>query len=69
MNVIYPKTAEQQFSTYKDKVLFILNKTVNQLGKNHLTSNGIVEILWCAFVIENGYLSISNSISSSSPAN
>lgn len=69
MNIIYPKTAEQQFSTYKDKVLFILNKTVNQLGKNHLTSNGIVEILWCAFVIENGYLSISNSISSSSPAN
>ena len=64
LNTIYPKLDKLEFSTYKEKVLFILNKLITLFGKSPVLVDPNNDLAWCAFVIENDYLQISNSISS-----
>ena len=53
----------QDFKTYKEKVLFIINTIRKQFGKRIGNSQPNFDLAWCSFIIENDYLQISNSIS------
>ena len=64
-NLIFPKEDKLEFTTYKEKVLYIINQIRLQFGKVICMSHPNNDLAWCAFVIENDYLQISNSISSS----
>jgi hypothetical protein len=64
INTIYPKVENNEFSTYKEKVLFILNNLISMFGRTSVLVDPNNDLIWCAFVIENDYLQISNSISS-----
>jgi hypothetical protein len=63
----YPKIDKKFFKSYKDKVLFVLKKIVSEYGMYSDLSQAINDLNWCTFIIENDYLQISNSISSSKP--
>ena len=65
MNLIYPKIENTEFTTYKDKVLCIINKLISLFGKSPVLIDPNNDLIWCAFVIQNDYLQISNSISQS----
>jgi hypothetical protein len=62
-NTILPKKQSEEFKTYKEKVLYIINAIRKQFGKRIYNSQPNFDLAWCAFVIENDYLQISNSIS------
>jgi hypothetical protein len=62
-NLIYPNKDKNEFKTYKDKVLHILNQIRQQFGRIIYMSHPNNDLAWCSFVIENDYLQISNSIS------
>jgi len=64
-NIIFPNKESQEFVTYKEKVLFIINQIRSQFRKVVYMNNPSNDLAWCAFIIENDYLQISNSISSS----
>ena len=63
--VVFKDKERDDFSTYKEKVLFIINQVRNQFSKVIYMNHPSSDLAWCAFVIENDYLQISNSISSS----
>ena len=65
-NIIFPNNEKLEFATYKEKVLFIINNIRKQFSKVIYMNQPNNDLAWCAFVIENDYLQISNSISSTS---
>jgi len=64
-NKIHPKGESVEFTSYKEKVLYIIKKIRKQFGKSIHLRQPNFDLSWCAFVIENDYLQISNSISTS----
>lgn len=56
LNTIYPKMDKLEFNTYKEKVLFVLNKLITLFGKSPVLVDPNNDLIWCAFVIENDYL-------------
>ena len=62
--MVHPKSeVKMEFKTYKEKVLFIINMIRKQFGKSIAMNQPNFDLTWCAFIIENDYLQISNSIS------
>jgi hypothetical protein len=55
-STVHPKNEQIEFSTYKEKVLFILNKIRKQFGKEIIMRQPNFDLAWCAFIIENDYL-------------
>mmetsp|Transcript_12307 Transcript_12307/g.19090 ORF Transcript_12307/g.19090 Transcript_12307/m.19090 type:complete len:80 (+) Transcript_12307:1324-1563(+) len=63
--LMFSNRDRNDFMTYKEKVLFIINQIRSQFRKVVYMNNPSNDLAWCAFIIENDYLQISNSISSS----
>jgi hypothetical protein len=55
-------TKQQIFKTYKDKVLYILQRYIDTIEEPKQ------ELKWCLHVIKNDFLQISNSMLASSPS-
>lgn len=51
------------YVSYKQKVLGILKAFINKYQAYSYLRNAIADLNWCAFIIQNDYLQISNSIS------
>jgi hypothetical protein len=55
-NSVMPAVDKLEFGTYKEKVLFILNKIKQQFGDIVCMKQPTFDLDWCTFVIENDYL-------------
>jgi hypothetical protein len=64
MRAVHPQREELTFRTYKQKVLFIINSVRSQFSRRIMDNQPNQDLKWCAYIIENDYLQISNSISS-----
>ncbi len=63
--LLFQNRERNDFTTYKEKVLFIINQVRLQLGRVLYMCHPNHDLAWCAYVIENDFLQISNSISDS----